>query len=201
MTAFRWPVIVFGLVLLVPTASRSIAYQTQDADGAKTGSTELKLTPAEEKDSYEIYSLLLKAEMPTTGNPSWIISQETTTYPGESTKICLDPIEEQKAQYVPVINDYLKRNKRKLTLVRKFDLPSYVLLGHNPGSNRPHFDSPTLFYLSAVGFNSDRTRGLVYVGYVCGSLCGAGAYHLMVKKDGRWQEDVDYRGPTCWWRS
>jgi hypothetical protein len=40
-----------------------------------------------------------------------------------------------------------------------------------------------------VGFSRDGMRALVYVGHECGSLCGGGKYHLLVKKDGRWQVD------------
>jgi hypothetical protein len=190
-----WQIVVLGIAIVAPT----LYCQSQETGGAKRTTTELKLTPAEERDSYEIYSLLLKAESPAREN--WIISQETTTFPGESSKLCLDPTEDQKPRYTPVIDDYLKRNQKQLTLVRKFDLHSYVLLGRDTGSKRPHFDDPTLFYLSAVGFNSDHTRALVYVGYVCGSLCGSGLYHFMVKKNGQWQQDFDYHGAFCHWQS
>jgi len=35
----------------------------------------------------------------------------------------------------------------------------------------------------------------------CGGLCGGGKYHLLVKNDGKWQGDREYRGGSCGWAS
>jgi len=58
-----------------------------------------------------------------------------------------------------------------------------------------------IFDVSAVGFNKDGSRGLVYLGHHCGSLCGGGQYRLLVKKDGRWQADGEHQGPSWLWGS
>jgi hypothetical protein len=62
-------------------------------------------------------------------------------------------------------------------------------------------DATVIFQVSAVGFNADGKRALVYVGHGCGGLCGGGTYHLLVKKDGKWQVDRGYRGASCMWAS
>jgi hypothetical protein len=46
-----------------------------------------------------------------------------------------------------------------------------------------------------------RMGALVYVGHDCGSLCGGGGYHRLVKRLGQWQDDREYRGITCGWAS
>lgn len=93
----------------------------------------------------------------------------------------------------------LPKKAKKFTLERKFDLPSYELVGRNDNNTR---SKPALiFHVSAVGFNRDRTRALVYVGHHCGMLCGGGRYHVLVKTDGRWQEYKEFRGGSCFWAS
>ena len=102
------------------------------------------------------------------------------------------------------------KTKKKLVLERKFDLPQYALIGPTEiraiqersrvAAGFP-FNASVIFHVSAVGFNRDGTRALVYVGHDCGSLCGGGGYHLLVKKDGQWQVDREYRGVTCVWGS
>jgi len=58
-----------------------------------------------------------------------------------------------------------------------------------------------IFEVSAVGFNNEHTRALVYVGHICGGLCGRGTYHLMVKINGKWEPDNEFRrAPFCLWR-
>jgi hypothetical protein len=70
---------------------------------------------------------------------------------------------------------------------RKFDLPQYALVDFGRASA-----GSVVFEVSAVGFNNGRTRALVYTGHHCGNLCGGGQYHLLVKKEGKWQIDREY---------
>jgi len=212
MALSPWRVAAVALTLLLHTATRSRAYQPPVQQPEQAGADELKLTTAEEKDFYEIYSILLRTEMPPQWNiTGWAITQETQTFPNRgsmsfSLNMCLQPTKDQEAIYLPLIADYVAKNKTKLVLERKFDLPQYALIGLTeikPLQQRSSvtagfpFDATVIFHVSAVGFNRDGTRALVYVGHDCGSLCGGGRYHLLVKKDGRWQADRDYRGITC----
>ena len=111
---------------------------------------------------------------------------------------------------MPLIQDYIAKNKKKLGLERKFDLPQYALVGvteikviqqrSRAGDGFP-FNVSVIFHVSAVGFNRDGTRALVYVGHDCGSLCGGGGYYFLVRKDGHWQTDRERRGLSCRWAS
>jgi hypothetical protein len=179
---------------------------------------------AEEKDSYEICSMLLRTEMPADWKVTgWAIRQETRTLNGESgggaEGICLKPTPDRESIYRPLIQDYVAKNKKRAVLDRKFDLPQYALVGpaeieeigkhwrpRPPGSTSDKekavfpLNATVIFHVSAVGFNGDRTRALVYVGHNCGGLCGGGAYHLLVNIDGTWQVDRGYHGTSCgWW--
>jgi hypothetical protein len=175
------------------------------------------LTVAKEKDSYEIYSMLLRTEMPPQWNiTAWVIIRETQTFPnfgsanGGSRGVCIETSKDQEPIYLSAIDDYVAKDKRKLVLERKFDLLQYALMGtleistirrQSPSASGLPFNSSVIFDVSAVGFNQDGSRGLVYVGHHCGSLCGGGQYHLLVKKDGRWQVEREHHGPSCLWGS
>jgi len=41
--------------------------------------------------------------------------------------------------------------------------------------------------LSRIGFNKDSTQALVYVGNVCGGLCGSGQFFFLVKAGNGWK--------------
>jgi len=54
--------------------------------------------------------------------------------------------------------------------------------------------------LSGVGFNSDKTVAVVYVAHFCGGLCGGGGFHVLEKKEGKWQP-LKWKGSSCSWAS
>ena len=202
-----WRMSALPSMLALPLTIRSPAYQSPvpQVEGAEAHET--KLPAAEERDSYEIYSMLLPTEMrPEWKIAAWVIIQQTRTFPSfglrHNIRECLNVSRDQEAVYVPLIVDYVAKNNKKYVLERKFDLPQYELVDSEWTSGRanPSLASVT-FEVSAVGFNRDRTRALVYVGHHCGSLCGGGRYHLLAKKEGKWQVDGEYRGMSCGWIS
>ena len=65
---------------------------------------------------------------------------------------------------------------------------------------RAYRDSAGFVYLSAVGFNADKTVAVVSIGHWCGGLCGEGQYHVLQKKDGRWIP-LEWKGDRCSWES
>jgi len=222
-TISPWRVFVFAVVWLL--AMTTVSAHAQPPAPSLPGNTDqLTLTAQEEKDSYEIYSILLRTEMsPNWKITAWAITQETRIFPSDGTQngrgpaVCLQPPEDQRSIYLPLIEDYIAKNKKRLILKRKVDLPQFALVG--PVETKAivdrwllstassgevllfPFNATVIFQVSAVGFNSDRTRALVYVGHSCGGLCGGGTYHLLIKKEGKWQVDREYRGRGCTWVS
>src|SRR5437870_4731184 len=95
-------VFTFAFTLLLPIAIRSTAYQPQLE---QPNANELRLTAAQEKDSYEIYSILLRTELPRQWNiTAWAIKQETQTFPISPTNdgtpgACLQPPQDQQSIY------------------------------------------------------------------------------------------------------
>jgi len=199
------PVSRWLLSVLVSTLAPPLATVAQ-VEGA--GTQDAKLTLAEEQDSYEIYSMLLRTEVgPEWKITAWAINEQTQTFPvfassnDDHLRQCLSVSQDQKSIYQPLIQDYLAKNQKKLVLERKFDLPQYALVGFGTsGRANPPGPASIVFEVSAVGFNRDRTRALLYVGHHCGSLCGGGTYHLLVKYS-KWEVDREYRGVSCLWGS
>jgi hypothetical protein len=107
-------------------------------------------------------------------------------------------------------NDYERRTKTALVLRKKFTLKTpYDLAGETRIVGSEHKPpSPTdkdlamkissgTFYLSPAGFDASRTHAIAYENYICGNLCGWGAYHLLVKNGDRWEEAKDVS--ACTW--
>jgi hypothetical protein len=97
--------------------------------------------------------------------------------------------------YRPVLKNYSSINRQTLTIERRFDLPSYAV-AEEPATES---GSPAFFEFSAVGFDPTTTRAIVYMGYVCGDLCGSGEIYILVQKNGKWQRDHEFRGRSCRW--
>ena len=107
-------------------------------------------------------------------------------------------------------NDYEQKSKTALVLRKKFTLRTpYDLAGEtritgsgmrNPTSTDKGITDKIAngtFYLSPVGFDAHHTHAIAYENYLCGNLCGWGAYHLLVKNAGSWEEAKDV--PACTW--
>jgi hypothetical protein len=77
LTISPWRAFVLAVLLVLPMTTGSATAQPP-APLSEQGTNQLTLTPAEEKDSYEIYSILLRAEMPPQWSiTGWPITQET----------------------------------------------------------------------------------------------------------------------------
>jgi hypothetical protein len=180
------PIVAPTIILLAALSIASNTAAVADQNKADQSVQPLEGNP----DAYAIYSVLLPAEDPSVN--SWNIWNETERGP---LPMCLTPPLDQESTYRPVIEHFETLNQRRYLLRRSFDLIAYNLV------SREDKVLP-IFEVSAVGFNMERTRALVYVGHHCGNLCGGGTYHLMVKKNGKWEPDREFRGgPMCLWVS
>lgn len=168
--------------------------------------------PYTDKDAYQIYALLIPNEE-TWCTKTWIIEQETVQGGEEMMDLgsCVSPTFAHEFQ--DAIASFKAANKRRWLLERQFELDRpYELVSSNSiaatfkeaEQNRaesapPLADGWKAFYqrypgsggfitLSAVGFNKDKTRAVVYSGASCGSLCGAWSFHLFKKVHGKWTE-------------
>src|SRR5260370_11077373 len=118
-----WRVSAAAFVVILPIATHIAAYQSPVQQPEQGSANDLKLTAAEERDSYEIYSILLRTELPSKWNiTEWAVEQETQTYPTfgvmSSIGMCLQPSKAHESIYRPLIDHYAAKSKQKLTLER-----------------------------------------------------------------------------------
>ena len=55
--------------------------------------------------------------------------------------------------------------------------------------------------VSAVGFDAEKKRAMVYLAHHCGLLCGGGGHHFLEKVDGVWRKVQLHDVKQCIWMS
>jgi hypothetical protein len=110
-------------------------------------------------------------------------------------------------QFKDAISDYERSRIKALLLNRQFRIEKpyeiasrqnlALLRGHGLDSWNDYYDryprSGGYIFVSPVGFNNKKTQAIVYMGSICGGLCGRSQFHLLEKNHGVWHE-VPSRG-------
>lgn len=156
--------------------------------------------------SYAIYSMVIGERLAKMSkNVRVFINNMTKTEASHSS--CLKPVAPNAdTRYDEAIASYFFVNKTPRPLEHRFnlgrvyefatgDLAKYV----DPNTTDAGFR--VVFFASAVGFNSDRSRAVVYIAHVCGGLCGQGAVVFVVKENGKWTYDRTAGPAVCMWVS
>ena len=112
---------------------------------------------------------------------------------------CVLAPEAERQAYLSAMADYQRnsefamRLERRLDLSRPYELVDVSELVGKRKSERWAFAEKNgaygVFEVSAVGFSSDMTLAIVYVGYDC-PWCGRWALHILKKVDGNWKQGV-----------
>jgi hypothetical protein len=164
-----------------------------------------------EQEAYDIYAMLLaKLDPVTTAHAKTIIIQAESA----TSRECMPKGKPLEEDWRSVVDDFTRQNSRVVKLSRRF--PSMPVLYRlvkqseiqralrRPGYWRTFYakfpDSGGYHAVSAVGFNEQKTRAMVYVEYLCDVLCGSGAYRFLEKHDGQWTE-VRLNVNNCVWVS
>ena len=167
-------------------------------------------TPADYNDAvaYEVYAAILPSEWPIRDKRAKqvVIRRETKAFP-----MCLKPDSESQSKVEPAISEYVKLNEKEWLLQPKISLDrpyeffgarQFEALMRGEGKwddyYRRYPDSGGLIELSAVGFNSNKTIGVVYMGHSCGPLCGGGTFYVLEKIEGKWKP-IEWKGGSCAW--
>ena len=158
--------------------------------------------PYNDADAYQIYSALLPHEE-AYGDLMVILEQTAGPLRGRSgfpigPENCLYP--EAASHFRDAVADYNRVNQKTWLLQRKFQLEKpYEIVNSDTikvladgwnweGFYKRYPRSGGILQVSAVGFNKDKTRAIVYSGASCGSLCGSWSFHLLEKMDSGWKE-------------
>jgi hypothetical protein len=107
---------------------------------------------------------------------------------------------EAASRFKDAIADYKRLNKKPWLLQRQFQIEKpYEIVSSDAigvlfkdsgwdSFYKRYPDSGGYVIMSAVGFNKEKTRAVVYTGSACGGLCGLWRFHLLEKIDGNWKE-------------
>jgi hypothetical protein len=209
-----------GLALLVISGSLAccaLGIRTSGI-GQSAESSSQEPQPYLDRDAYDVYAAKLPEEWAWTEAHAKqiVIQQETTVFPEmRHGDACLPGGDSFPEDWKDALADYVKQNKTTRLLARGFviDKP-YSLIPRREfqdffksgvgkgweGFYGRYPDSGGIIQLSAVGFNSDKNRALVYMGHSCGGLCGGGGYSFSEKKEGKWVR-ATVKGTSCAWAS
>ncbi len=176
---------------------------------------------AELEDVYSVYSTLLREHRKGWGWDEYGIQRNAEV---ENLEVEGARPAKRKAKYRAEVEDFIHRSKKAFSLTPRFDqdlacsviseaevrediqrsntppappAPSQV----GPPVRPPAARFRHIFVFSAVGFNADRSRAVVYVGHHCGMLCGMGTFAALTKSGGKWRLDLKYRPAGGPWRS
>ena len=163
-----------------------------------TGAQDSSLaTPSESPDAYQIYSLLLPQEESYGFAKSTLIIQQETTSNAAVEGACLST--DVTNRFKGAIADFRRAQKTKWLLQRRFDINrpyeivssdtiALVLKSDWDAYYDRYPKSGGYIFMSAVGFNKNKTLAIVYTGSICGGLCGRALFHLLEKVRDHWKE-------------
>jgi hypothetical protein len=190
-----WSAIVLAALVAIPPLL------SDSGDSMKSPST------YEDLDAYEVYSAVLSIHGSWQDSKSLLILQNIPPkeWPIGSPRGALQGNAEFAKQFDGIFKSFEQANPEPLLLQYHFAIPkSYQIVGSAEldaafarrasntvddgweGFRQSFPGSLGYLILSAVGFNSEKTIGLVYVEYRCGGLCGSSGYYILAKRNGRW---------------
>ena len=171
--------------------------------------------PIDDPAAYAVYATLLADhELVRMGAKTLVIRQETTN---PTDRACLPSGEAMETDWRPVLEAYNAANAavhsvlggdrlgRPYTVVSAARIEA-VFKDSVQGAvwdafHRRYPDARGYVEVSAVGFDAERRRAMVYLAHHCGLLCGGGQVYLLEKVDGTWRK-VDPPGlQRCYWVS
>jgi hypothetical protein len=183
MRALALSLIVSVLWIGTPVAQDSSAAQAYEA-----------------ADDYQIYSLLIPQQESYGFAKGTLIIQEETASNAEVSGACLSP--DVVRRFKGAISDYRRSQTKKRLLKRQFQIEKpyeivneqtlNLLRGHGVDPWDVYYDhyprSGGWIFMSPVGFNKNKTLAIVYMGSICGGLCGRAQFYLLEKVRGHWKE-------------
>ena len=163
--------------------------------GAQTKSQKQKLSVYDDRDGYEVLSVLLNRLSVTNKNETIRISPATSA--GQVVAKIKAQCSGIPDEFQGASEDFDTRTKTKQILRRQFSLTKNYELARASDMNdllpetreqaRKRIRSGT-YYVAAVGFNDTRTRAVTFVEYICGSLCGDSIFYFLRKTEKGWEE-------------
>jgi hypothetical protein len=169
--------------------------------------------PLTDTDAYTVYGVIIPAEWPVrVAHAKRILIQDTTEIGSMRVPPCYPQgTDIDNGQWAPALADFKRQNGEPWALLQQFsldlpydlerkeDLEAFKVRGGWEDFTT-HPDTHGYIILSAVGFDPDRKKAIVYVAHHCGGLCGAGNYHFLERQSGHWTETTP-NVEVCGWIS
>jgi hypothetical protein len=162
----------------------------------------------QDADGYAVLSVLLDHEHSASDHTFEISPITASGVNADSFQSCTGRI---PTEFSAAANDFRDKNKQNWRLSKKFNLKFGYKFADLASKRQPLAPTPNakelppalfddrIFEVSAVGFDTSRTRAIAYVAVFCGPDCTSAAYHLLVKEKDGWKEFVS--SPVCQWMS
>ncbi len=167
--------------------------------------------PPLDVDAYAVLRVLFAGHWPVSYLPAkrWVIQQEAAVFTA-----CADTPESAGADWQEAVRDYQEKNRQphavepnhpqgkpyvvvpKAAIDQALSTPDETFGWKS--FNRRYPNAGGFIQVSAVGFNRDRSKAVVYVGHHCGGLCGGGRMFFLERHDDAWRVTPVIR---CWWES
>ncbi len=155
----------------------------------------------EDSEGYALLSTALLRAIPNPQNSAIYIGTLTTAAE-DSRAFALDKCVKVPPEFREAADDYLRKAKLSFVFHEKFALRTHYSLVPESGDlsragGKGKKKDIGIFDLSAVGFDQARTRAILRINNVCGSLCGGGDYYFFIKGENGWEEVKGI--PKCTW--
>ena len=150
-------------------------------------------SPVNDSEAYSVYAAILpQIPVHVTTDRKVVLQRETEIRPQ-----CMPSNGAISADWQQVVNDFKTENSYVRLLIPEQALQlGYMVL---PRSELLANSSGSYLQFSAVGFDSTKTKALVYAAFHCGPKCGGGRNYAVEKVGGIWRE-VNGSGITvCGW--
>ncbi len=184
----------FAALLIIATALCT--------NGINHGIQESKSNPVSDTERYAVYSTVLKEVFVDDSNKLLVIEDKTADDFTADNDKHWDYLKQGLAPISQAtIDDFKSKNAKTSSLEDKFTVTIKTKLiskaevdkffapsgGWWEAFYKSYPNSPGLITFSNVGFNSDGSQALLYIGHSCGGLCGTGHYVLLTKNNGAWR--------------
>ncbi len=155
-------------------------------------------------DAYAVYNAVIPSDgLLRDEHAKELLIRETTRLPDPAGKYCFPNGPDLKGPWAAALANLKERNSETKTLLRQFTLPvpyrvipRETLDGFFNAAGIYGWDTFRATYpdakgfltVSAVGFDEPHEHAIVHLSHTCGSLCGEGRYHFLVRTANGWSE-------------
>jgi hypothetical protein len=155
-------------------------------------------------DAYAVYNAVIPSDsFVRDAHAKELLIQETTRLPDPTGKYCFPSGPDLTGPWAAALANLKQQNAETKTLLRRFTspmpyrlIPKETLDGFFNAAgidgwgafHASYPDARGFLQVSVVGFDETHERAIIHLSHSCGSLCGEGRYHFLVRTANGWSE-------------